>query len=306
MKILIVGLGSIARKHIGALRKLIPDAEIVALRSRPDADTVDGVRNICTLDEAGSLPDFALISNPTSCHAQTVSTLKEHGIPLFIEKPVFDSADHDALVGEVVGNGLLTYVGCNLRFLESLQFLKKYLETHPERRINEVNVYCGSYLPDWRPGADYRKCYSSIPELGGGVHLDLIHELDYVCWLFGMPRKTRGILRNASSLGIRAVDYANYTLEYPGFVASVVLNYYRRDYRRCMEILFDDDTWTLDVKANTIIDSKGTEIYRGEGDIAATYESQMRYFLNLLKTGEKSENDISSAYNILNISLNYE
>lgn len=301
-----MGLGSIARKHIGAIRKIEPDAQIVALRSHAGAEPVEGVGNIRSLAELEWRPDFALISNPTSCHAETVGALKALEVPLFIEKPVFSSCDHDGLVEEVSGKGLLTYVGCNLRFLESLQFLKKYLEEHPQLRVNEVNAYCGSYLPDWRPGTDYRRCYSSIPELGGGVHLDLIHELDYVCWLFGMPERTRGIVRSASSLGIRAADYANYSLIYPDFVASVVLNYYRRDYRRSLEILFDNDTWRLDIGLNTITDGRGDAVFRGTGDIRGTYESQMRYFLHLLKSGGRPDNDIRAAYNILNIALNYE
>ncbi len=306
MKVLIVGLGSIARKHIGAIRKIAPASEIYALRSDRGSRPEEGVTDIFEKKEIPGDIDFVIISNPTSCHAAAIETLKDLGKPFFIEKPVFESIRHDGIVKEISDRGLLTYVACNLRFLDSLAFLKKFLADNPAKRINEVNVYCGSYLPEWRPGVDFRNCYSAIPELGGGVHIDLIHEIDYVYWLFGRPDEARAICRNVSSLGIRAIDYANYSLIYPGFVASVILNYYRRDYKRTIEILFDDCTWTLDLKSNTITDNNGALIFKGRNDVASTYESQMRYFVDLVKTGGKSENDIKSAYDVLNICLNHE
>ncbi len=307
MKILIVGLGSIARKHVSAIRKIEPEAEIFALRSKRDAEHMYGVANIYDVEEIRNDLDFILISNPTSCHAQTIETFMKSGIPLFIEKPVFDKVIYNDLVRNVNARGIKTYVACNLRFLDGLMYLKKYLNEHPSRRVNEVNVYCGSYLPDWRSDTDYKKCYSAIPELGGGVHLDLIHDIDYVYWLFGKPIQTRGICRNVSSLEIRSIDYANYSLIYPEFVASVVLNYYRRDYKRTLEIVFEDGTWTLDIRGNNIKDETGRTVFECSKSILDTYEAQMRYFLDLLKSDEKKyENDISTAYEVLNICMNYE
>ena len=306
MRVLIVGLGSIARKHICAIRNIKPDTQILALRSGKTISNMDGVVNIYDLHDIDGEIDFALISNPTSCHADTIMRLKDLNIPLFIEKPIFESLGYDELVKEISRKGILTYVACNLRFLDSLRFLKDYISKHPRKRINEVNVYCGSYLPEWRPGTDYRKCYSAIPELGGGVHIDLIHEIDYIYWLFGKPLETRAICRSVSSLAIRAIDYANYSLIYRDFVVSIVLNYYRRDYKRTLEIVFEDGTWTLNLKANSIKDQNGVVIFKGEGDFIATYELQMRYFIKLLENKEKSENDIETAYNVLNICLNYE
>ena len=92
----------------------------------------------------------------------------------------------ETLVKRINQSNLLTYVACNLRFLECIQFLKERLDSQ-KKFVQEVNVYCGSYLPDWRPGKDYKTIYSAIKEKGGGVHLDLIHELDYIYWLFGKP-----------------------------------------------------------------------------------------------------------------------
>jgi len=128
-----------------------------------------------------------------------------------------------------------------LRFLECIGFIKEKIQFLNNRALNEVNVYCGSYLPEWRPGIDYKKSYSANPELGGGVHRDLIHELDYLYWLFGQPKAVNRFLRSQSSLAISSFDYANYLLDYDGFSANVILNYFRRDAKRSMELVFSDE-----------------------------------------------------------------
>lgn len=306
MNVLIIGLGSIARKHIAALRNIDPEVRIYALRSSLNASEVEGVNNIHNLLDVDLAFDFVIISNPTSLHGKTVESLLELKIPLFIEKPVFDKLGYDELIEGINNSGIPNYVACNLRFLESIEYLHNYIRSNPSRTVNEVNVYCGSYLPEWRPGIDYRQCYSAIPELGGGVNIDLIHDIDYIYWIFGKPMMTRGICRNVSSLGIRAGDYANYSLIYPSFTASIILNYYRRDYKRTVEILFDDETWTLDIKANKIVSSTGKTVFEGKGSTTDTYEAQLRYFIDCIQDGENIENDINSAYEVLKICLNYE
>lgn len=301
MKVLIVGLGSIAKKHINALFQCHPEAEVYALRSSRQAKPCEQVQDWYTWEEAlNSRYDFVIISSPTSLHKQAIERLKESGMPLFIEKPLFDSLQGKELVEELKVRHISTYVACNLRFLEVIRSLQKLLQ---RVTVNEVNVYCGSYLPDWRPGTDYRQCYSSIPELGGGVHIDLIHEIDYVYWLFGLPRKVHKVFTNKSSLGIRACDYANYLLEYPTFNVNIILNYYRRDSKRVCEIVTDEDTYTANLLCNTLSNAKGEILEHYPQSIADTYTVQMRFFLSMLETGSFNFNTVEDAYDVLKICL---
>ncbi len=169
-------------------------------------------------------------------------------------------------------------------------------------KINEVNVYCGSYLPDWRPGKDFRTLYSADPGRGGGVHLDLFHELDYLVWIFGQPIKHNGTFRNVSSLNINAIDYANYVLCYP---ASVILNYYRRKAKRVMEIVFSDKTWIVDLLKNEIRDENEILIFASEFEIMDTYKKQMSDFIEGLKSNSPL-NTLKESVEILKICLNNE
>lgn len=307
MNVLIIGLGSIARKHLAALRSIEPGVQVYALRSGKSSNREEGVHNLSALDEADVKFDFVIISNPTSLHADAIEKVLGLGVPQFIEKPLFDHLDHLPLLERIDRAGIPTYVACNLRFLDSLRFLHAYLRGEGRnRRINEVNVYCGSYLPEWRPGIDYKQCYSAIPELGGGVNIDLIHEIDYTHWIFGAPQGSRGVCRSVSGIDIRAIDYANYTLLYPGFAASIVLNYYRRDYRRRLEVLFDDDTWAVDLKENTVRNSRGELVYQGRNSVLDTYTQQMQQFVDGVAAGSFFENDVHEAYKILKTCLNYE
>lgn len=307
MRVLFIGIGSIAKKHIKAIRAIDANTQLYALRSSRDAAKYEGVEDIYDYAEIeGVNPDFIIISNPTSKHYETIVKLLPFRKPLFIEKPVFGELGHDGVIKTIEDNKILTYVACDMRFMDCLTWLHEYMQEHRNNvRINEINVYCGSYLPEWRPGTDFRKCYSAIPELGGGVHIDLIHDVDYVYWIFGKPQNHKAIFRNVSSLNIKAFDYASFNLEYPEFSANIVLNYYRRDAKRYMEILFDDCTWIVDMLKNEITSSTGELIYKSEQSGADEYEAQMRYFMGLVQSkATTSMNSAEEAYDVLKICLN--
>nr|WP_315174789.1 Gfo/Idh/MocA family oxidoreductase [uncultured Flavobacterium sp.] len=307
MKILVIGLGSIARKHITALQSLKVDAKIYALRSNLNSVIEEGVENIYDLDNSTIEFDFAIVSNPTHLHYEYIEKIAHKGIHLFIEKPAIHSLENAAeLVKLIEDKKIVTYVACNLRFHPCLNFLKYKLETEIVR-INEVNVYCGSYLPDWRPGKDFKTIYSANPAMGGGVHLDLFHELDYTHWLFGKPLKIHSLKRNVSSLNINAFDYANYVLEYEKFTANVVLNYYRKDAKRVIEIVFDNETFSIDLIKNTILNKNGELIYNNmDFNIAETYKKQLEYFMESLRGNRKQINTFAESIEVLKTCLNNE
>ena len=304
MKVLIVGLGSIAKKHIEALRTLQPKCTIYALRSSPTANTEERIENIYDIDEAKMGFDFAIISNPTYLHYDTIKCLAQKKIPLFIEKPALHSLENvTELIALVEHNKVINYVACNLRFHPCIVYLKEILINNG-RKINEINVYCGSYLPEWRSGVDFKTVYSANANMGGGVHLDLFHELDYTTWLFGMPNKTTSILRSVSSLEIDAIDYANYTLEYNTFAVNILLNYYRRKAKRVIEIVFDNETFIIDLVNNCIKDDNGKIIFVVDNFVLKdTYFAQLSYFTTLLATKQNPFNSLRESIDVLKIVL---
>ena len=248
MKVLILGPGSIARKHVQSILRIVPGSQIFALRSGNGGEKYPGVTNIYSLSEIDTRNiNFCIISTPTSEHKSSIEQVIRYGVPLFIEKPIHNSIEIRSTILEITKANLVTYVACNLRFLDSLQYLKNNMAIIESKKLNEVNVYSGSYLPDWRANINFRDSYSANRELGGGVHLDLIHELDYLYWMFGIPRSVHSLFKNQSTLGISAFDYANYLLEYDGFCASIVLNYYRRDSKRTLELIFADENSLLQI-----------------------------------------------------------
>jgi len=303
MNILIIGLGSIGKRHVRALQTLLSSPRIFALRSSENPDTIQGVINIFTLEEGLMQKiDFAIISNPTCEHKKTLIELIRYGFPLFIEKPLFSSLDLENIIEQVKSKNIISYVACNLRFLSCITFIKDFLQSNNDKLLNEVNVYCGSYLPEWRQGINYRKIYSANADQGGGVHLDLIHELDYLYWIFGKPTQVNRYFKNKSSLGISSIDYANYLLDYNKFCVSLILNYYRRDSKRSMELIFEDKTILVDLLNNSVI-CNSEVIFSSPDRIADTYILQMEYFLKTIHEKTISFNTVNEAFEVLKICL---
>jgi predicted dehydrogenase len=305
MKILFIGLGSIAKKHIHALKDLL-ECEIYALRSGKNPKIHEGIINVLEIEEVIFKVDFVVLTNPTYLHAEYIGLLSKYGKPLFIEKPPLHTLAEIKNLSEMIGrSGMITYIGCNLRFHPSIVFLKEKIK---DKRINEVNIYAGSYLPDWRPGKDFKSIYSAQKEMGGGVHLDLFHEIDYASWIFGMPLTSRTYTSSKSSLNINAVDYANSLWNYEGFNLSIILNYYRKLSKRVIEIVFEDEIWTVDLLKNEIVSDFGKVLLSGEFSILETYRTQMQYFISCIRTNSKPMNDFIESAEKLKICLmpNYE
>ncbi len=302
MKILIIGLGSIARKHIAAINEIDKNAVIYALRSNKSANNTEGVVNIYSYDDIEGKLDFCIISNPTNKHYETIEETLKLNIPLFIEKPsLMRLRDSNLLLKKINRQEILTYVAFNLRFHPVIKFLKEYLRN---KRVIEVNVYCGSYLPNWRPNIDYKKNYSAIAEMGGGVHLDLIHEIDYSLYLFGKPLKTKSTKKKISDLKINSFDIATYNLLYKSKIVNIILNYYRKQPKREIEIVTDTEIIKADLLKSKVVNEYEETIFYQGIDINYTYKEQMKYFYDLITKNRKgSFSNFSSSLETLKICL---
>ena len=303
MNVLIIGLGSIALKHIKVLKEINANTSIFALRSSKLSTKVSGVKDLFEWEEVVSKKfHFCIISSPSSLHLSHIKLVEVLRIPIFIEKPLFinQSQINDFKILDL--KNLRSYVACNFRFNPIIEFLKEDLKIKA-KNIYEVTAYCGSYLPNWRPNKDYRKVYSSIKELGGGVNIDLIHEPDYFVHLFGLPEHTSVHNRKVSSLEINSNDSSIIYLSYKNFQASITLNYFRKDARRTLEIVTDEKTIFVDFLNGIVKDLEtNTILYQSSEDlIESSYKKQMLFFLNSIKSNEYKMNSIEEALSVLNI-----
>ena len=166
--------------------------------------------------------------------------------------------------------------------------IKKYLN-QKNKKIYEINCYFGSFLPNWRNNKNYKKNYSVSKKMGGGVHLDLIHEPDYIHYLFGSPISTNRRYRKISSLEGDSFDTATINMHYKDFSVNIVLNYFRKDSKRQMEIVNEDCTLRIDFLENNIKNlSNGRVLFEDHQSMKKSYENQMVSFLSSINRGESS------------------
>lgn len=241
-RVLLVSLGSIGARHLRNLRRLCPDTRIAVLR-RPDADTDEALAAgadevFYSLKEALAFaPHAGIVASPAPFHVEVAEALARAGVPLLIEKPLANEpAPAAALVRLCRENSVPLAVGYNLRFLPSLRAVRELIAQGAIGEVFSVRAEVGQYLPDWRRGTDYRQGVTAQAKLGGGVLLELSHELDYLLWMFGMPSRVTAVGGCSGQLDIDVEDIVELTMQYeqPWRLVSVHLDMLqRRPYRRC-------------------------------------------------------------------------
>ncbi len=242
---LILGQGSIGRRHLEVLRHDYPGARLDIVSSH--AEDARGVyRNLDAVPDLNSY-DYFIIASPTSDHASQLDMLdqKVKGKRILVEKPVFASfQEYKSSDNEV-------FVGYNLRFHPIIRKLKEILT---QERTLSINVIAGQYLPAWRPGTDYRKSYSASRESGGGVLLDLSHEIDYIQWLCSEIVTLSAINRKISDLEISSDDFlACIGMTSTGVIVLLNLEYLSRKPVRRIVVQTEMRTIDCDLINGTII-----------------------------------------------------
>jgi predicted dehydrogenase len=252
LKFLVVGFGSIGKRHFDNLSQ-IGGVEVSILSNR--RLNIPGTRVYSSLEETSDEDfDAVFITNETSLHVRTALLCAERRLNLFIEKPLSNSMrDVDKLVDLAGRYNLKVMVGCVMRFHPAIRSVKSLVDGNRIGRIVSARIACGQYLPDWRPGQDYRSSYSASKEKGGGVILDLIHELDYAYWFFGEAGKVFSFNGKKSDLEIDTEDVAEILIEFRnGILCEVHLDYIQRCPDRSIELIGTECTIRVDVVANKV------------------------------------------------------
>jgi predicted dehydrogenase len=296
--------------------KALTSGEVLAFDNREDRRNEVKSQLECkvleTIDDAWTQsPDVAFITVPTRFHVPLAVQCAEQGCHLFIEKPLSDSLDGvDHLFDIVRKQNLVTLVGCNMRFHPGLRMIKRLLEEESIGQVVAIRVEGGQYLPDWHPWEDYRQGYSARLDLGGGVILDGIHELDYIRWILGEIHTVACFAGKLSRLEIETEDTAAILLRFTNFcIGEVHLDYVQRAYSRTCHIIGDQGTirWnytTGEVHWYCAAKQEWQVLTNPTGwEPNQMYLDEVHHFLKCLSGEEKSTLDVFEAKRVLDIAL---
>lgn len=310
-KILIVGYGSIGKRHFTNL-SVDSKLKIIICTNRKDLpQTKNVVINNSLIKCLKERPDVAFVTNNTSDHVSVATKIVKTGASLFLEKPVSDSMTGIKELSNIVHRqNLITMVGCNMRFHPCIKKIKTLLSKNSIGKVISVQVESGSYLPDWHPYEDYSLGYAARKELGGGIALTCIHEIDYLRWFFGEVKEVFSITDKFSDLKINVDDLSVMILRFNNnIIGEVHLDYFQRpDFKSCKikgtkGIIYwnsdENQVRMFDIKKKKWVVMMKIQNY----DKNRMYVEEIKYFLQRLKKGQKTFNTIDDGIKTLKIVL---
>ena len=317
MKILVVGLGSIGCRHVRNLKAMDPAVEIAVLRqhhrSRDLGEMAALVKEVF-FDQAAAeawQPQVVVVSNPAPMHIETAMRFAHIGAHLFIEKPLSVSLEGIGRLQDICLEKKLTaMVGYVLRFLPPLVLMKTILDQGRIGRLRSVQAHVGKHLSSWREG-DYRAQVSARRDLGGGVVLELSHELDYVRWLAGEVAEIQALTGTLGGFDIDVEDTAEIQARHEGGVLSHIhLDMLDHAPNRGCRLIGTTGTLVWE----SVSAQHAVRLWTGQGPWQTVYEendldpnaihaAQWRHFFDCVHTGCPPLVNLSEAKRVLELSL---
>ena len=317
-KIFFVGLGGAGQRHLRIFNELLPyDVEFSAYRNlnktpllksdfsideRETLDTKYSLKLFNSLEKGlANSPDLIVISTPSSLHMEVAKKAAEKNTHLFVEKPFSHTLEHfDEFREIVLKNDLFFFVSFQRRFHPFFKQTKEFLSRNRIGNVISAVFNVGSYVPDWHPYENYEDLYACRKELGGGVLLTEIHEIDLCYWFFGLPNYIYCTGGNYSRKDIDVEDTAHLTLKYSAFSVQINLCFMQKYNRRDFYICGTDGyiEWEGRNNTHTIIDyqtDKKEITSDKEYSNEAMFVAQASYFLEDFSRTDKSYLDIAQA-----------
>ena len=306
----IVGLGSIGRRHLRLISEIRPDIKIIVVRSGHGSACDEEKMAVKVTDSIGDAIkegiQAAIISSPATLHLKQSLELAKNGIHLLIEKPISHTSDRVKELLKIVNeNRITTMVGYVLRYdLGAIKF-KNWLDNKIKGKILHARIECGSYLPDWRPDQDYRKTVSALSELGGGVLLELSHEVDYLYWFFGKPKDVQAQIRNSGTLDINVEDQVDLLMtSEQGYCISVQIDFNRRHVERKCKVLTTEGELIWDA-VNKNVTWKGVNKeqfkYEYNNERNSIYRKQLEVFFDCIENDNDPIVTVKDGINVISL-----
>ncbi|OZA10125.1 MAG: hypothetical protein B7Y02_11325, partial [Rhodobacterales bacterium 17-64-5] len=270
MQVLVIGSGSIGRRHHDNLQALGAGSRLLSWRE----GGLDGALG------AMSAADAVVVATATDIRLPLIAAAAERGLPVYVEKPLaFRPAEVEEIALAAAPVAERSMLGLMLRYHPAVRALA-------EADLSDVFQFAlsiGHDVTEWRQDWRFSDSYAARAE-GGGVLLDLCHELDLAACLFPGIKVTR-----VESLGhstFPGVDFASrVSLQREGVVGDVAMDYltpglHRRAILRGHARMHDFD---LAAQSYRVTDASGARELALPLERNAMFLDAMRDFLALAR-----------------------
>jgi predicted dehydrogenase len=255
VKIVVIGYGSIGRRHIGNIANLEIEAEVYCFRrSNCSIDEFPYVRVLTDVEQVKALnPDVILVCNPSHLHLDWIELAVELNSHVFVEKPMATSrSDLNRAISLVDSfHDKVFFIGFMMRYHKGIVALNEKLSSGEIGSLYHARLEFGGYLPSW-PYVDYKQSYAARKDMGGGVIFTISHELDTAQYLFGYDAALTVVKSSTNLLDITGEEMAELVLNYPDKQVSIHLDYLQRDYHRTIRVLGDRGSLMWDWNSGTV------------------------------------------------------
>jgi predicted dehydrogenase len=321
MNILIIGLGSIGQRHLRNLKKIQPKSQFYILRKKyitpllnNENKVIKGdikkkyslkyIKNLEEIKKKKINLDCAFVCTPTSQHISQAIWLLKNNINCFIEKPLGSSLKR---IGELElllkkKRKLITMMGFQLRFNPIIKYLKNIIKKKsPIGKIFSVHIHHGEHIENFHPYEDYKISYAANSNLGGGVILTQIHEIDYLLHLFEdyVLINTNSISSKVSDLKIDVEDVfsSSFLLKKNKnkILCSLNLNFFETQKKR--KIYFIGKEGSIEV----CLISQKVIILRNKTKVVKYFKflsndifiKELKFFISKIKSEQKISNSLN-------------
>ncbi|MGH2647802.1 MAG: Gfo/Idh/MocA family protein [Ginsengibacter sp.] len=262
MKFLIIGGGSIGKRHTKNLQSL-GYSEIYCFKRKKDNNFEKefGVQTITSVDELGELKvDVVFVCTPTSLHADGIEIARKLDAAIFMEKPLTHRReDLEKIKKNLENYDNVFFIGYMLRYHPLVIRIKSIIDSNILGKVYSARLEFGSYLPFWHPWEDYKTGYAAVKKLGGGVINTITHELDLIQYFFGTPDSVICSKKNFNKLNIEVEEIAETIFEYDDKIVSLHLDYLQKEYDRNIMILCEEGKITWNWHDNKVVVKKAKE-----------------------------------------------
>lgn len=173
MNVLVIGAGSIGKRHHGNLLALGVDSTLVAYSTLTKGSSALATERLRRWDGV-------VIATATHIRLEVIARFAAAGIPLYVEKPLaFRVGDVHEIIDATREVASRSMVGFMMRYHPAFQ----YLGNAHLGSIHSFAFEIGHDVRLWRSNWSFARSYAARTD-GGGVLLDLCHELDMALFLF--------------------------------------------------------------------------------------------------------------------------